>query len=81
MFEHKLAYRYSNGEVEGFVGIALTNENKAKEKAIQKVKEKIRVIRDTRNEPDFDEKQLIVSLHDCTADEFLQIQQDWKLSK
>lgn len=78
MFQHKLAYRFSDNSVEGFTSVAF-GQKRAKQNAIQKVKNKIEFIRITREEPDFDESRLISGNEQLTQEEIKQIAEDWKI--
>lgn len=78
MFYYHTAYRYIDGRVEGFVGFSLVSEEKAKQKAIAKIIEKIGFI---RNEPDFNESCMITKHSQCNQSEQAIISLDWNISK
>lgn len=60
-FEYRIAYIYTNGDVEGFVGTALGSDGKdrAREDALRKLRNKISHIQVHRPEEKFEEARLI----------------------
>lgn len=77
MYEYRIAYRFTNNDVEGFVGIGFDNK-KAREHAIQKVKNKIECI---ENEAVFSDSRLITDSGSCTEQELKTIASDWNVSR
>ena len=81
MYEYNLAYRYTNNDVEGFTGIALSNSENAKSNALQKIRNKIKMIADTTREEKFLESSLILSFDNLSTAEKKQVREDWEISK
>lgn len=78
MYQHKLAYRHNNEEVEGFVGIGFTREQ-AKSDCINQIQLKLKVIEEIDfKKVLFNDQQLIKSFAGLTQREKEQIQSDWK---
>lgn len=80
MFKHNLAYRFSNGEVEGFTGFGFSKEQ-ARINAIQKVGKKLDLLSDMLGKQTFTESSVIESDKGLTAAERAQIRKDWKVSE
>ena len=78
LYEHRLAYRFSNDEIEGFVGTASTKP-KARQDAIAQVERKIASIRATRpGEPAYESSRLVESPSRLPRAELEQVQRDWR---
>lgn len=74
MIRYQIAYRHENGEVEGFVGYAFSNPDKARSNAIQQVRDKVLAIGGT-----YYENRLIESTAGLHGKDFDTIKRDWKL--
>ena len=83
VWEFLLAYRYSNGELEGFAGCALTSSEVAKEDALRKVRRKLEHVRHARpDEPPFDMNRVLTKdWPGMTEAEKAQLKKDWEISK
>jgi hypothetical protein len=87
MFHFHVAYRYSNGEIEGFCGTSLTDEAAARRDAVRKVKDKVAAIQVSNPaQPDFQEAELIDTWTaseeaGLTIEERDQIKRDWDISR
>ena len=82
---HSIAYVYTTGEVEGFVGTALSNKGMARDDALRKLRAKIQAIQVHRPEECFDEHRLIetesAAKRFLTAEQREQVNKDWEISK
>jgi len=81
-YEYRCAYRYSTGEVEGFVGISLQGEAGARQDAINQIGRKMVHINQTRryrklSEEAYGKVQLITSVKDLTPADKAIIEADW----
>ena len=83
MIKYNIAYRYVSGEIEGFSGFAFSGKEQAKNDAIRKLKDKIKTIQSigVRDEPNFDEANLVNTFKDCNKEEILQIKKHWEIYK
>lgn len=71
MYEYRLAYRHTDGEVEGFVGRGLTREGAA-ESALTKILEKVSSIGDK-----FNKDNVYKNKDKLSAREMEQVRVDW----
>lgn len=53
MYLYKLAYRYDNGEIEGFIGRSLVSSDGAFENAVSQICRKLEMIRDFGGSSEF----------------------------
>lgn len=71
MFEDRIAYRWRNNEVEGFVG-AGTTAAAARANAISQIRAKCDVLNEA-----FDTTRVIIDDEELTSAELLQLCDDW----
>ena len=77
MFECKLVYRFSNGEVEGFKGCGFSAET-ARQDALNQIGRKVAIVRNARkNGEEFEHSRLSESFHGLTPNEDAQVKRDW----
>ena len=72
MYRHNIAYRFNNGQIQGFTGYAF-NKEKAEKDAIAKIRYKLTFLDET-----FEEKNLINSFNGLDRKEIDLIKNDWK---
>ena len=79
MFEHRLAYRFANGEVEGFKGSGFTKAS-AKTDAINQILRKLEIVNNNgiATPHQYDPARVIERPDDVNPIEIEQIQRDWK---
>lgn len=77
MFKFNTAVRWSNGEVEGFVGIGFTKEA-AETNAASKIADKLKSIQITK--PDELNPHRLKSFTGMTKEEKESVQNDWKMT-
>lgn len=75
MFKFSLAYRYLNGDVEGFVGTALSSAPQARNDAIRKLQNKLAGLHEQ-----YYPERLITDPSGLTKNELDVIQDDWIVS-
>lgn len=73
MFKHCLAYRWANGDVEGFKGIGSTKTS-ARNDAIQQIQRKMSIVPTQKFNPD----SVIESDDSLTLDERKLVRDDWQ---
>lgn len=77
MFEYRLAYRFSNGDIEGFIGTNFT-EKAARENAIDQIYKKIAWINDLgTTKEQFSDNRIITSFDGLTKEEKEIIRNHW----
>ncbi|MBC9783690.1 hypothetical protein H1S01_04085 [Heliobacterium chlorum] len=79
MFVYRVAYRWPNGEVEGFLGIG-AEKDIAEADARERIASRIRILKQKGLVPsnaNFNEKALITSEEQVTDEEYGIIQNDW----
>ncbi|WEY79791.1 hypothetical protein P5667_11720 [Bacillus velezensis] len=74
MYEYKIAYRFDNSEVQGFIGIGFTKKS-AQENAIRKIENKLGIIGENYNN-----LRVIKNKNNISHYELKQIKKDWKKS-
>lgn len=72
MFEWKLAYRFDNGQIEGFKGIG-TNEESALNDCFRQIKKKLEIVKESYNG-----KNILNDFTGLSEQQIKDIKTDWK---
>lgn len=78
MYEHRVAYAYTDGSVEGFKGFGSTKK-KAEGDAIDQIAKKILIVRETRpDEPPYHKSRLVTSPSRLKPEQVESVKADWR---
>lgn len=76
-YEDRVAFRHSNGQVEGFAGIGATKA-KARADSIDQIQKKLKIVAELGTKDTFSKSRLITRVSDLKGAELDKVQCDWR---